>query len=203
MSEQNKNLNNHPASDEDGNNEQADNENGQDNSAIGTEVEARVVEEQVEEILNSEKAEPEKKRAIKQLIISMRRTVHTGPLPDGETIEAYNRAIPNGGDRVMTMAEKQQGHRHEMEMIEERHRQEIERLSEEHRRVTEKGLLASRSTGQWMGFIIALAFLGASLWLIDGGHETAGITLMTFDICALVSIFVLGKYYKKNSKLSE
>ena len=36
---------------------------------------------------------------------------HSGPLPDAETLIQYDSVIPNGADRIMAMAEKQQDHR--------------------------------------------------------------------------------------------
>lgn len=36
---------------------------------------------------------------------------HSGPLPDPESLVDYDKVIPNGADRLMKMAEKQQDHR--------------------------------------------------------------------------------------------
>jgi uncharacterized membrane protein len=46
--------------------------------------------------------------------ISLQRT-HSGPLPDSHTLEEYNRIIPNGAERIMTVFEKQSDHRMELE----------------------------------------------------------------------------------------
>lgn len=40
------------------------------------------------------------------------------------------------------------------------------------------------------GFLIALAFLGVSAWLIHEGHDVSGTILATVDIVALASVFV-------------
>jgi uncharacterized membrane protein YhaH (DUF805 family) len=40
------------------------------------------------------------------------------------------------------------------------------------------------------GFIIAIAFLAVSGWLINGDHAVAGTILGTVDIIGLVSVFV-------------
>jgi hypothetical protein len=40
------------------------------------------------------------------------------------------------------------------------------------------------------GFIIALAFLAVSGWLINGDHDAAGVILGSVDLVALVSVFV-------------
>ena len=44
-------------------------------------------------------------------------SIRSGPLPPAEEMEAYNRLIPDGGNRVLTMAEKQLDHRIEIEKI--------------------------------------------------------------------------------------
>jgi hypothetical protein len=44
--------------------------------------------------------------------------------------------------------------------------------------------------GLLCGLIVALAFLGVSASLIDGGSSLAGTVLGTVDIIGLVSVFV-------------
>lgn len=39
----------------------------------------------------------------------------SGPIPPPEIFAGYDRALPNGADRVMKMAEREQEHRHKME----------------------------------------------------------------------------------------
>jgi hypothetical protein len=60
--------------------------------------------------------DPEKKHNI---ILTARSVIleksHSGPLPDSQTLREYNEIIPNGGDRIMTVFEKQAAHRMEME----------------------------------------------------------------------------------------
>jgi uncharacterized membrane protein len=40
-----------------------------------------------------------------------------GPIPPPDIFAGYDRALPNGADRVMKMAEREQEHRHKMEDI--------------------------------------------------------------------------------------
>ncbi len=70
---------------------------------------------------------------------------YSGPLPDGESIKIYNDVIPNGGDRLMATVEKQLDHRIDVENIGVRR------------------TFNQSSTGQWMGFFIAIVFWGDSL----------------------------------------
>ena len=41
----------------------------------------------------------------------------TGPLPSPESLEKFNQVIPNGAERVVAMAEKEQSHRIEYEKL--------------------------------------------------------------------------------------
>ena len=65
---------------------------------------------------------------------------YSGPLPDGESIKIYDEVIPNGGDRLMSTVEKQLDHRIEME------------------KTGVNRTFNQSSTGQWMGFAIAIVF---------------------------------------------
>lgn len=42
--------------------------------------------------------------------------LHRGPLPDGETLEHYTRLIPNAGERIMLLVERDAAHQQSMEL---------------------------------------------------------------------------------------
>jgi hypothetical protein len=50
---------------------------------------------------------------------------------------------------------------------------------------------------EWAGlvgaFVLALAFLGVSAWLINGDHDAAGTIITSVDLVALVTVFVTGR----------
>lgn len=103
---------------------------------------------------------------------------YAGPLPDGESIKIYNDVIPNGGDRLMTTVEKQLNHRIDVENIGVRR------------------TFNQSSTGQWMGFAVAIVF-GLIAWdLAKSGFTVAASILGTVDLVALVAIFITGKLSK-------
>ena len=103
---------------------------------------------------------------------------YSGPLPDGESIKIYNEVIPNGGDRLMSTVEKQLSHRVEIE------------------KTGVKRTFNQSSTGQWMGFLIAITF-GVIAWdLAKSGFTVAASILGTVDLVALVAIFITGKLSK-------
>ncbi len=103
---------------------------------------------------------------------------YSGSLPDGESIRIYDDVIPNGGDRLMSTVEKQLDHRIEIENT------GVNRTFNQ------------SSTGQWMGFVIALVF-GLIAWdLANSGFTVVASILGTVDIVALVAIFITGKLSK-------
>ncbi len=61
----------------------------------------------------------------------------------------------------------------------------LERRRDRERRLEYVGLIS--------GFVIALAFLSVSAWLIQGGHEVGGTVLGTVDIVGLFTVFVVGR----------
>jgi len=104
---------------------------------------------------------------------------YSGPLPDGESIKIYNDVIPNGGDRLMATVEKQLDHRIDVENIGVRR------------------TFNQSSTGQWMGFFIAIVF-GVIAWdLAKSGQTVVASILGTVDLVALVAIFITGTFSKK------
>lgn len=50
------------------------------------------------------------------IVASQQTTVEfRGPLPPPEILQAYNKALPNGAERIVAMAERQSAHRQELE----------------------------------------------------------------------------------------
>lgn len=105
---------------------------------------------------------------------------HSGPLPDAETLIQYNSVIPDGADRIMKMAEKQQEHRMELEM----------------KVVT--GHSRQSVIGQWFGLIIGLVGIGCGTFLAYSGEPTVGGIIAGGTVVSLVSVFVIGKKLQKS-----
>ena len=113
-------------------------------------------------------------------IFSIQKT-HSGPLPPPEQLEKYSEIIPNGADRIMAMAEKQQAHRIELEKI----------------AVNQQ--LTQSKRGQTFGFLIGLFAIGGGVACILMGHEWSGAFIGGGGITGLVSVFVLGKKQQRQS----
>lgn len=115
-----------------------------------------------------------KSRLIKTFVQVISKT-HIGPLPDPETLERYSEIIPDGANRVMDMAEKQQNHK----------------INIENKIVT--GQLQQSNLGQIFAFIIGMSFLGGGVYCIINGHEWGGSIIGVGGLTSLVTAFIQGK----------
>jgi uncharacterized membrane protein len=114
-----------------------------------------------------------KKQEILQSFVSV--TMHSGPIPDPETLERYNQMIPNGADRIMKMAENQANHRMEIEKTVIR-RQSFQSM-----------------LGQVFGLIIGIAGLASGTFLVYSDYPKTGGVIAGATVISLVSVFVIGR----------
>lgn len=119
-----------------------------------------------------------KTEILKSISVTM---MHSGPLPDPYTLNAYDEIIPNGADRIMKMAERQQEHRMGIE------KKAIGRQS------------AQSLIGQIFGFLIGVAGIGCGTFLAYSGHSTVGSIIAGGTVVSLVSVFVIGKRRSRQS----
>ncbi len=120
------------------------------------------------------------KKEIIRTIISFKH--HSGPLPDPETMAAYNEMIPNGADRIMVIFEEQA-----------RHRMGLENIAIP-AQVKQSGI------GQIIGGVLSTLIIIAAVVLGMYGHETTACVLGGTTIVSLAIIFVLGKVPKSPNK---
>ena len=102
-------------------------------------------------------------------------TAHQGPLPYWQDLEKYGKIIPNGADRIMSMAEKQQEHRMSLETT------------------AIKEQLTQSKRGQIFGLLVGLIAIMGGVVCIMFGHEWSGAFLGGGGLTGLVSVFVIGK----------
>ena len=99
---------------------------------------------------------------------------HSGPLPEPLTLAHYNNIIPNGAERIMAMAEKEQEYRHSLTKT-----------------IALKRFLQI-SRGQSFGFILGFIGLLGGIFLAYSGKETSGLSTIIISIGSLVTAFLLG-----------
>lgn len=121
---------------------------------------------------------PEQKRlAIQKAIksISIHQQTFSGPLPPPNILKNYSDVVKDGAERIMSMAEKQSGHR----------------ISLEDHAIREE--LRQSGRGQIFGFILGLIGLILATTLALLGHEVIAGIFGTTTIVGLVAVFVIGK----------
>ncbi|MCQ3811919.1 MAG: DUF2335 domain-containing protein [Acidimicrobiia bacterium] len=121
--------------------------------------------------------DPSQDAASPEVLISqsLEVTSRQGPIPSPDDLREYEKVLPGLADRIVTMAESQISHQQQVE---------LESLEFGSRR-SFAGLRA--------GFLIAVLFLCAAVWLVLADHDTAGIILGSVDLVGLVTVFVLGR----------
>jgi len=124
-----------------------------------------------------------KRQEMVRAVVSVTR-IHSGPLPPYELIEGYENIYPGSAKLIFDAFEKQTAHRIKMEdtVITSQQRQS--------------------GRGQHYALIIALSFLAVAAACILQGHDVAGGVLGSFDVAAMVAIFITGKH-KQESNLKE
>jgi uncharacterized membrane protein len=98
-------------------------------------------------------------------------TTVPGPgAPTPEDVKAWNEVVPGGAQKLFDVYIRQLHHQRRME--------------------TANMTLAF--FGPILGFVVVLAFLGTSAWLIYKGFSIEGTVLGTVDIASLATVFVVG-----------
>ena len=116
----------------------------------------------------------------KTKIIKQQTELYSGPIPSPEILIKFEDAIPGAANRIITMAEKEQTHRH--------YRENKEILIP----------LITERLGMIFAFLIVLAIFGCGTWLIFIDRQVSGTILSGTSIITIVGYFIQGK--KKSIK---
>jgi len=99
----------------------------------------------------------------------------SGPIPPPHILGDYDKVQVGFAERIIAMAEKEQGHRHGIE---------YEALSSE---------ISIQKRGQFFALIVSLVILGGSMFLIYSGKEISGSLLAGSSLIGLTYIFITGR----------
>lgn len=111
-----------------------------------------------------------------------RRQSFSGPLPPPHILADYEQITTGAADRIISMAEREQTHRHTIEST------------------AISGELQKRTRGQIFAFALAVLILLISTALILAGHNIVGFITLIGAISSLCYIFISGQ---KTGKTSE
>jgi uncharacterized membrane protein len=118
---------------------------------------------------------PERKSEAVRIVGALVSKFHHGPLPAPEDLEAYENTCPGAAERILAMAERNQGHRHSLE------------------RATLDANVDLQTRGQRLAITALVAMLlliGFTFYL---GQPIAGSLLGGATIVAVVSMFLSGR----------
>lgn len=135
---------------------------------------AEVFEDALEGIIE----DPEQReRAAQALSMSLKLSMELSqsPYPPLAYMQGLEALVPSSAKHLIEQADAQTKHRHQLE------------------RSVVMGGEQRANRGQWMGFVVALAFLVVAAALILSGHEIAGTVLGTVDLIVLVALFAVGR----------
>ncbi|MBL1377650.1 DUF2335 domain-containing protein [Zobellella iuensis] len=104
-----------------------------------------------------------------------RNEVFSGPLPSPNVLSGYEKVLVGSAERILMMAEKEQQHRHVMDMT------------------ALQGEINKDKRGQQFGLGIAVLFGVMALVLGLSGQPWLGGLIATVDLVALVAVFVMGR----------
>jgi uncharacterized membrane protein len=126
------------------------------------------------------KLEPNKEKRDKIIsLVTQFSYRYSGPLPAPNDLEKYNNIVPGLAERIVKMVENQNTHRIETEDS------------------VIKSQLAESKRGQYIGFIIAVMCIGATILLALNNHDSVAVVLGGTTILGLVTVFVTGKKEQK------
>lgn len=106
---------------------------------------------------------------------------YSGPLPPPKMLEHYNEIDPGFANRIITMAEKEQTHRHSLEEM------------------SVKGTIDKDGRGQNYALLITMLITICCTFLIHNGHELSGSILGGGTLTGLAYIFISGRKKDKSS----
>lgn len=117
---------------------------------------------------------------------------HQGPIPDPHTLERYEKISSGFAERIVSMAEGEQRHRHSCEKV------ALEQNVKNHQ---ERNNEIAR--GQKFGLIIGLTAIAAGTYLAINGQQIAASFIGGGGVASLVAVFVYGRKQKAEKESAE
>jgi uncharacterized membrane protein len=100
-------------------------------------------------------------------------------------MRVYEEVLPGSADRILTMAERQQAHRHELE------------------KTTVSEAAARSRWGLRLGFVIAVLVIAVGAAAIFTGHPTAGLAAIVSQAAILAGVFVYGRIEQRKERVQK
>jgi uncharacterized membrane protein len=122
---------------------------------------------------SAQTASPQQQPQHSQSRLIATQTGWSGPLPSPDALDKFNQIIPNGADRIVAMAEREQTHR----------------IDTESRGLT--ATIAEAKRGQYLGAGISLmALAGAAFTAYIGAHWSVSVAFIGLTILGVVRALI-------------
>ena len=121
---------------------------------------------------------------------------YQGPIPDPATLSAYNQIDNTFAERVMVMAEKEQTHRHEQNVVITAGNTELNKdnVNLVNRKLTNERL------GTFIGFASVLVIAGICFYAFSLGYAVQAAAIACTVFVSLAGVFVLRKFVGDTKK---
>lgn len=106
----------------------------------------------------------------------------SGPLPHPDHLARYNDTIPNGAERILLMAEKQQDHRIYLEKY------VIEHDS------------GRAYLGLWLAFATTIVIVAGGVYLISINKDASGMAVIILQLGGLLTVFLQTKKTRERER---
>ena len=142
----------------------------------------KIPEELLAEVL-AEKISEDSSKGVKRMIKAASISEHfSGPIPPPKILNQYEGVHEGLANRIVSMAEKEQNHRHGIETL------------------AVKGEINKDKRGQTYAIIASLSIIIGSMILIYLGHDKSGSFLVGSTLTGLAYIFITGRKPRTNKK---
>ncbi len=106
----------------------------------------------------------------------------SGPLPPPETLQQYEKVCRGSADRIITMAENQATHRHDLEK--KQLQADIKLACKEANEI---------KLGQFLGFLIGIFTVAGGTYAATHGAQIPGVLIGSGGVIGLVTAFIYGR----------
>ena len=125
----------------------------------------------------------------------------SGPLPPPSVLEKYEQILPGLADRIVSMAEKEETHRHAQNQIALKAEIELQQKALEAEREGMRAEMQEARWGQILAFCIGSLTIAAGSYLALHDAQIPGTILGSGGVVGLVSVFIYGRKGKKLKSL--
>jgi uncharacterized membrane protein len=105
----------------------------------------------------------------------------SSPVPPAELLDGYNHAIPDGGNRLFSLIERQSAHRQELET-----------------KVIDTQMKAI-PRGQWLAFVAICLLSAIGVYFGIAGHEKISATIFATTIVSVAGLFIAGRIVQEKN----